>query len=368
MTQIYFLKLRLYLCQKDKLAICETMAAYQKACNFVSAFVWKTGITDRKNLNNALYRLVRKKYHLFAQMTQSIFRTVLGKYKMMDKQQASNQPPKFSKVQCDQVYGRDYYFLKNGRVSLGVLAGRLKPKFSKKGFTRFFDPGWKYGTSSLYIDENGLLYLIVTAKRINENEKAKTKSDLFVGVDRGIVNTMVAFSSVGQSLFFEGRTLKEKREKFLKMRSQLKERKTPSSRRHLKRMGRRENRFITNENHCLAKALLNSFPANTTFVFEKLKGIQETRGNSQKKSFRKAINVWSYYDLQQKIEIKAKEKNDEIVYISPENTSRTCPKCGFVDKKNRQRQKHLFHCKQCGFAINDDLGAAMNICRLGMRR
>lgn len=367
MKQVFFLKLRLYLCHEDKQAVLQTMATYQKACNFVSVYLWKTGIREGKELNSQLYRLIRQKYHLCSQMTQSVFRTVLGKYKMMESECKEERAPVFSKIQCDQVYGRDYYFLQNGRVSLGVINGRLKPKFSKKGFERYFKPEWHFGTASLFVDDNGLVFLTVTAQRTEVLPKdSETEKSLFVGIDRGIINTMVAYSSNGEALYFKGGDIQKKRERFLQVRSELKERKTPSSRRHLKRMSRRENRYISNMNHCLAKALLNSFPNKTIFVFEKLQKIQKTTQTHGPKSFRKLVNTWAYYDLMQKIEFKAKDKDDQIIYVPPENTSRACPKCGYVDPENRSREKHQFHCKRCGFSSNDDLAAAMNICKIGM--
>lgn len=367
MKQVFFLKLRLYLCHDDKQAIIQTMVTYQKACNFVSFYIKKTGITERKDLNDQLYHLIRQKFHLCAQMTQSVFRTVFGKYKMMESQHKEERTPSFSKIQCDQVYGRDYYFLQNGRVSLGIINGRLKPKFSKKGFERFFKPGWRFGTASLFVDDNGIVFLTVTAQKVEVSvSKPKKESSLYVGVDRGIINPMVAYSSNGEALYFKGEEIQKKRETFLKVRSELKKRKTPSSRRHLKRMGRRENRYISNTNHCLAKALLNSFPDETIFVFEKLQRVQKTAKGHDQKPFRKMVNTWAYYDLLQKIEFKAKEKNDQIFYVPSENTSRGCPKCGYVDPANRSRLKHQFHCKHCGFTANDDVAAAMNICKLGM--
>ena len=48
----------------------------------------------------------------------------------------------------------------------------------------------------------------------------------------------------------------------------------------------------------------------------------------------------------------------------PRNTSRTCPSCGHVDKKNRPSQS-VFHCVSCDFAGVADHIAAVNISRLG---
>lgn len=84
---------------------------------------------------------------------------------------------------------------------------------------------------------------------------------------------------------------------------------------------------------------------------EKLEGI------SEENTF---LKNWSYYDLQQKIEYKAKEHGIEVRYINPKYTSQRCSKCGYIDKENRENQK-TFACKKCEFETNADYNAARNI-------
>lgn len=72
------------------------------------------------------------------------------------------------------------------------------------------------------------------------------------------------------------------------------------------------------------------------------------------------LKNWSYFDLQQKIEYKAKEVDIEVRYINPEYTSQRCSKCGYIDKDNRISQ-NTFRCGKCGFETNADYNAAKNI-------
>jgi transposase len=44
-------------------------------------------------------------------------------------------------------------------------------------------------------------------------------------------------------------------------------------------------------------------------------------------------------------------------------TSQTCPKCGHVEKTNRDKKNHIFKCKTCGYTSNDDRIGAMNLHR-----
>ncbi|HEG0992745.1 TPA: transposase, partial [Campylobacter jejuni] len=46
--------------------------------------------------------------------------------------------------------------------------------------------------------------------------------------------------------------------------------------------------------------------------------------------------------------------------------SQTCPKCGHVEKANRNKKLHLFKCKNCQYESNDDRVGAMNLHRKGI--
>lgn len=69
---------------------------------------------------------------------------------------------------------------------------------------------------------------------------------------------------------------------------------------------------------------------------------------------------WPYYDLQQKIEYKAREAGIEVIRINPEYTSQRCNRCGHISKENRPDQA-TFECGSCGLKTNADFNAARNI-------
>ncbi|MGV8116425.1 zinc ribbon domain-containing protein [Methanothrix soehngenii] len=52
-------------------------------------------------------------------------------------------------------------------------------------------------------------------------------------------------------------------------------------------------------------------------------------------------------------------RNGKKNEIDPRYTSRTCSKCGFQKKENRNGK--TFKCKSCGFQIDADLNASRNI-------
>ena len=69
-----------------------------------------------------------------------------------------------------------------------------------------------------------------------------------------------------------------------------------------------------------------------------------------------------YYQLQSMIEYKAERVGRKVKYVAPAFTSQTCSKCGYVDKENRLEQEK-FECRCCGFTINADHNATINIAR-----
>ncbi|MGG0939209.1 transposase [Brevibacillus centrosporus] len=72
------------------------------------------------------------------------------------------------------------------------------------------------------------------------------------------------------------------------------------------------------------------------------------------------LKNWSYYDLQQKIEYKARESGIMVQYIKPSYTSQRCSRCGHIEKENRKNQSE-FSCLNCGFQTLADYNAARNI-------
>lgn len=75
------------------------------------------------------------------------------------------------------------------------------------------------------------------------------------------------------------------------------------------------------------------------------------------------LKQWSYYDLQQKIEYKAKENNIEVIKVNPAYTSKRCNKCGCINDENRdcKNNQEKFKCVECGHTDNADVNASKNI-------
>ena len=77
----------------------------------------------------------------------------------------------------------------------------------------------------------------------------------------------------------------------------------------------------------------------------------------------KLLKDWSYYDLQSKIEYKAKEAGIQVIKINPKYTSKRCNRCGNIHDDNRdcKNNQAKFKCTVCGHEDNADINAAKNI-------
>ena len=100
-------------------------------------------------------------------------------------------------------------------------------------------------------------------------------------------------------------------------------RQTPSSRRRMKAIGGRENRWMQDINHQVSKALVENNPKHTLFVLEDLSGIRNATERVKTKDRYVSVS-WSFYDLEQKLIYKAKQNQSSVIKVDPRYTSQCC--------------------------------------------
>jgi putative transposase len=102
----------------------------------------------------------------------------------------------------------------------------------------------------------------------------------------------------------------------------------------------------------LASGLTRLFP-NTIHVFEDLEKEELVSRRKTPKSRRKRNARTPWKIIQKKISERA-----VVAKVSPKNTSRTCPRCGYVAKT---RVGRVFKCPKCGFELDRQKLASINI-------
>ena len=340
-----------------------TMSAYANACNYVSDYIFRTHDLKQFSLNKALYSSLRELFGLKSQMAQSVIKTVIAKYKTILENQNEWIKPNFKHPQYDLVWNRDYS-LTNNCFSVNTLDGRVKLPYFAEGMSKYFNADiYRFGTAKL-VHKHGKYFLhIPVTYEVEESEISDICN--VVGIDRGINFVVATYDSKHKSGFVSGKQIKQKRAQYSELRKELQMRHTPSSRRRLKAIGSRENRWMQDVNHQVSKALVQSNPKHTLFVLEDLSGVRTATERIHLKDRYVSVS-WSFYDLEQKLIYKAKQNQSTVIKVNPAYTSQTCPCCGHTEKSNRNKKLHLFTCKNCGYQSNDDRIAAMNLYRMGI--
>ena len=356
-------KIQVSVTDSHKALLNETMSVYREACNYVSDYIFQTHDLKQFSINKALYSVLRERFGLKSQMTQSVFKTVIAKYKTILENQNKWIKPSFKKPQYDLVWNRDYSLTQN-RFSVNTLNGRIKLPYFDNGMEKYFDRTiYKFGTAKL-VKKHGKYFLHIPVTCNIEESKISDICNV-VGIDRGINFVVATYDSKHKSGFVSGKSIKQKRAKYSKLRKELQMRRTPSARRRLKAIGQRENRWMQDVNHQVSKALVVNNPKNTLFVLEDLTGVRNATERVRTKDRYVSVS-WSFFDLEQKLIYKAKQNQSTVIKVDPRYTSQCCPICGHTEKANRNKKIHLFTCKHCGYKSNDDRIGAMNLYRMGI--
>lgn len=355
-------KIKINLNEQQVSLIKDTLFAYRKACNFVSKEVFETKNLSQAKLHKVTYEPLRSDFNMRSQMAQSVMKTVIARYKSAKSNGHDWALVGFKKPEYDIVWNRDYSLV-NGVFSVNTLEGRIKVPFEAEGMKQYFDGSWSFGTAKL-VNKHGKFFLHIPITKELE-EASPNDINQVVGVDFGINFIATAYDSQGETTFYRGRHIKDKRAHYAKVRKSLQQRGTPSSRQRLKSIGQRENRWMTDVNHQISKALVDKYGKNTLFVLEDLTGI---RGATEKvnKNNRYVQVSWAFYQLRKMIEYKSQMNGAITIAVDPKYTSQTCPKCGHTHKTNRDKKKHIFCCKNCGYTSNDDRIAGMNLQQKGI--
>lgn len=384
------LKLQIIPDKNDITAFTTLINNYKDACNLVSSFVFNNEFNlSQSLLNRCLYSDIRQQFHLMSQSTQSTFKTVIAKYKTVQTQLSQKpyryqdgngawisapkdlswlqKPIQFSMPQADLVYNRDYRFKDNFRV-LRVTTGDGLVDVKTVGLTQFnhyFDGSWKFGTAKLVVIKHKWYLHIPVSKELSSVFDIESVKHV-IGIDRGLRQIMTCYDEKGITSFSSGKQVIRKRRKYNELRRRLQSKNTKGSKRRLRLLEHKENRWMTDVNHQLSKALIAHYGANSLFVLEDLTGVRFTTENVSR-TLRYELVSWSFYQLESFLRYKAHEIGSEILLVDAHYTSQRCPKCGTIDKTNRDHYTHLYTCKNCDYSSNDDRIGAMNIQLLGTR-
>jgi len=339
-------KIKLKSSLEQKSFLKETLRRCSEACEYISSIVFLSSVSNRIDLQKLLYFEVKEAFSLSAQMAILCIHKVAHDY----HGRGTNQRH-YSEKSSIAFDDRVLTILTDKReVSIWTIHGRQKIPFvcGEKQIPLLKQ---RVGQSDLLL-ENGEFFLLVGYE---EDAAEPQQPKDFLGVDLGICK--LAVDSTGEA--FTGDEVEKIRRKYAKKRGALQKKGTKNAKRALCKLRKKEKNFRKTKNHEIAKQLvLKAKGTNFGIALEDLKGIRK-RTTVRKKN-RSRHSSWSFGQLRGFVEYKAKLNGVVLVLVDPRNTSRTCPRCGYTDKKNRKSQAD-FCCGFCGYFENADFVGALNI-------
>ena len=326
-------------------ALKDTMRVFNEACNYIAEVAFREQCASKFVLQKLVYDEVRKQFGLSAQLTIRAIAKVVEAYKRDKSKQCFFKPT--GAVVYDQ---RLLSFKGLEAASLLTLQGRLLVAMQMGDYQRV-QFGRGHGQTDLVLVD-GMFYLLVV---IDTPTAPPMDPKGLIGVDLGIVQ--IATDSDGES--FSGEAVENTRRRYHTLRKDLQSCDSRSARRHLQRIRRNESRFRRNQNHIIAKKLVEKAKdTQRGIALENLRHIRER--TTVRKSERAKHSGWSFFQLQSFIEYKAKRQGVPVQSVDPRHTSRQCAACGHTEKANRKTQSR-FQCVSCGHIANADQNAAINI-------
>ena len=324
----------------------ETLEICNEACNEISKTGFKDSTLSQFELHRLCYYNIKKRYKLSAQVTVRCLSKVADAYKIGGKETIR----KFKKHSAQPYDNRIFKVKGDSRVSIWCLGGRQVMPFACGPRQRELLKTQRGECDLMFV---GRKWYMACVCDVDEPDPIVFKDIL--GVDLGVVN--LAFDSNANC--YSGEAVQEIRNTHLHRRENLQKNGSKSAKRKLHFLGGKQKRFQKDVNHVISKRIVQSAKRNgCAIALEDLRGIR-SRIKARRKQ-RGRLHNWGFNQLRQFISYKAKIAGIPVFLVDPKNTSRTCPGCGCVDKRNRPSQS-LFSCVSCGYYGIADYIAALNI-------
>ena len=331
-----------------------TMKQFNLASSWLAKQAFQRKLACRLILHKLFYQDLREKFGLKSQMAIRCIASVSFNYKRDRRKLISFRPHTSITFDKNNLSRKD-----NNIISISSLEKRLCIPFTcaESRRKRLDSLPWK--ECKLQI-KNGTFFLCIA---LDIPEDSPKEINDFLGLDLGVIN--IATTSNGE--IFSSEKIEQIRTKYLKRRKLLQRKaakaKTRRRRKNIRRASRRlsgrEANFRKNYNHILSKKLVClAKDTNCGIALEDLKGIR--KGTQFRKAQRAKMAGWSFFQLRSFIEYKARLSGVPVEIVNPINTSRTCSRCGMMDKKSRKSQDK-FECSACSIKEHADINAARNI-------
>jgi IS605 OrfB family transposase len=344
------IKIKLITNKEQYNSLLATMGMFSFVCNDISNIAFKNQEFRKYHVHKLVYHEIKDKFkNCSSQLIVRAIDVVSNTYKI----KRNKFPNKFNKL-SSVVYDDRVLTFKENFVNICTINGRTKIPihiYNKEIFQL------RKGQTDL-IYQNGNFYLCCV---VDMPIKEKFILKDVIGVDLGIKQLV----TMSDNESYSGEIVENKRQKYSSHRHRLQKKNTRNAKRRIKQIGKKEARFRKDVNHYISKKMIEKAKGTESAIaLENLTGINDRA--TVRKSQRSQRMSWSFYQLKTFIKYKAEEQGITVIEVDPRNTSRTCNKCKYCDKKNRKNQSD-FQCLGCGYIENADYNASLNIRELGLQ-
>lgn len=333
-------------------ALRELAATFLQLLNDICTVAWQEQVFANNSLHHLVYYQMREKYPgLKANHIACAIRMVCGTLQAgrttARRKRRKQIKPTFRKP----TVGFD---LRTSKITadhctLSTLGDRIRIDYQLSPYqSQFFDGTWKIGGSKLVLRKKGW-FLNVSLSKEAPPQRTGNRA---LGIDQGIRHIAVT----SDNRFFPAGKLNLRTAQVRQRRGELKSKGTPSARKRLRKLSRRENRFRTDVLRCVVKSILSECDDVDVIVLEDLSKIEGRKGRDMNRK----LSNWGFARFRDLLTYKAEELGIRVETVDARYTSQKCSSCGSIRKANRKQSRHLYLC-DCGLSLNDDLNAARTI-------
>jgi IS605 OrfB family transposase len=344
---------------EDTAKLERTRSAFAAACEWISGVAHREGVHRKVPLHHRTYYGARGRFRLQAQFVVRAIGVVADAYR--------RDRTRWHRFRADAAVVYDERLLrfapKGGyqRVSLTTVDGRIVCPVAIGGHQRaVLAQTTKVGQVDLLRDRKGRWRLHLSV--VLPDPPPADQSGGVLGIDLGIKH--LAYDSDGTG--YSGAHVNGLRRRHQRLRRKLQPKRTRSARKRLQSWKGKQSRFQRDVNHRVAKRLVaTALTTRRSLAVEDLNGATRRLMGKSSRDQRRLLGGWGFSQLRSFLQHKAEAAGVTVYAVDPRNTSRTCPACGLIDRRNRKTQA-AFCCVSCGFAGHADHVAATNISRRGM--
>ncbi|GAA6622054.1 RNA-guided endonuclease InsQ/TnpB family protein [Scytonema sp. NUACC26] len=334
-----------------------TLEGFADACNQILEVAKREKCWNTTKLHHLVYKPVRESTGLKANHVCQAIRRVIGNAK------AVKQIHAFRPTSINLDIRTFQYMEESQTVGVTLISGRKKFKLSIGNYQLGLLKGQSPTSATLNKTKRGDYYINIA---VDIPTQPPGKTPKVIGVDLG--RRDIATTSTGKS--WSGEKIQATRDRYSRVRANVQRKRTRSSRRLLRRLSGREQRFQKWLNHNISKEIVDEAKQNNAAIaFEDLTNIRESLNEKPRsKTERRRTNNWAFYQLRLFTEYKAAIAGVPVVLVPPAYTSQTCSRCHHVHpvKGKSYRSGKSFKCGHCGFEADSDWNASLNIAVLGL--